>query len=52
MEALLAIAFLIGISLYAKQRRNKHYSKTGTGGAPVYDYKCPKCGYEFNNNPL
>ena len=21
----------------------------GTGGMPVYDYKCPKCGYEFTN---
>lgn len=24
----------------------------GSGGAPVYNYKCPECGYEFNNNPF
>ncbi len=22
----------------------------GTGGYPVYDYKCPKCKHEFINN--
>lgn len=24
----------------------------GTIGAPVYDYKCPKCGYKFDNSPF
>lgn len=22
----------------------------GTGGYPVYDYKCPSCGYKFTNS--
>lgn len=71
MELLIGIIFLVGIAIYAKQRRNKHHSKScprcghypctpkvtnlvweGTGGAHVYDYKCPKCGYKFDNNPF
>lgn len=71
MEALLGIAFLIGLAIYAKKKRNKKHSKKcprcnhypctpkvtnlvwkGTIGAPVYDYKCPECGYKFDNNPF
>lgn len=71
MEALLAVAFLIGIAIYAKKRRIQNHSKKcprcghypctpkvtnlvwkGTGGFPVYNYKCSECGYEFDNNPF
>lgn len=24
----------------------------GARGSSVYDYKCPKCGYRFDNNPF
>lgn len=64
----LCLLLLIGLALYAKERRNKHHSKAcprcgyspckpkptglvykGSGGCPVYDYTCPKCGHKFSN---